>query len=447
MELEILETIPISPSPPPPPSLHSLPLSHLDTDRNLHFRFRTLRLYSSSNNSPKLDPFETISPEAISSALSLFFPLAGSLHCRSDSRIEIHCSCDDSVPLVRAESKVPLSHLSSCPPGSPLLDCLAPDLDQNQNNDPDSRRPLLAFQITKFSCGGFALGMCTHHTLCDGSGANQFLTRLAQLTRGKTNLVTQPVWDRAELLGPRTLPHVDVPLDEILTFDADVAKNGVYGGGACKVKEWFHVSESGVERLRDGICKEAGFGFTTFEALSAFIWRARIKASNENKEEIVKMVYSMNISKIIKPPLPAGYWGNICVPVYVTLTTKDLISQPLWKTATLIKESKKSVTDEYVRSYIDFQELHYEKGINAGKRVFAFTDWRRLGHSEVDFGFGGPVSVMPLSWKLMGSQDPCFFLPCSVLDGGTQDGGFRVLVCLDETDLGLFKEEMKIFAE
>jgi hypothetical protein len=29
------------------------------------------------------------------------------------------------------------------------------------------------------------------------------------------------------------------------------------------------------------------------------------------------MVYSMNISKLLTPPLPDGYWGNVCVPVYV----------------------------------------------------------------------------------------------------------------------------------
>jgi Transferase family len=117
------------------------------------------------------------------------------------------------------------------------------------------------------------------------------------------------------------------------------------------------------------------------------------------------MVYSMNISKILNPPLPSGYWGNVCVPVYVTLNTQKLTNQPLWKTAVLIRDGKRCVNDEYVRSYIDFQELHYMQGISAGARVSAFTDWRRLGHSEVDFGWGPPISVMPLSWRLLGSWE------------------------------------------
>ncbi|KAL5984051.1 hypothetical protein ACLOJK_018153 [Asimina triloba] len=46
------------------------------------------------------------------------------------------------------------------------------------------------------------------------------------------------------------------------------------------------------------------------------------------------------------------------------------------------------MTDEYVRSFIDFQEIHYAEGIAAGAHVSGFTDWRHLGHSGVDFGVG-----------------------------------------------------------
>ena len=41
------------------------------------------------------------------------------------------------------------------------------------------------------------------------------------------------------------------------------------------------------------------------------------------------MVYSMNISGLLDPPLPEGYWGNMCVLVYVSLTVVNLVAQPL----------------------------------------------------------------------------------------------------------------------
>lgn len=170
----------------------------------------------------------------------------------------------------------------------------------------------------------------------------------------------------------------------------------------------------------------------------------RAKASGMANEEIVKFAYSMNISKILKPALPNGYWGNICVPVYAKLTVKQLLQQSIWKTAEMIKKSKNSVTDEYVRSYIDFQELHYAKGITAGKFVSGFTDWRHLGHAEVDFGWGSPVSVLPLSWRILGSSEPTFFLPCGKEDGGKKEG-FKVLVCLQENAMKAFSSEMEMF--
>lgn len=145
MEVQILERISISPSPLPSVPL-TLPLSHLDTDRNLHVTFRTLRLYSKPTNSSNKDPFQVISPEVVSSALSLFLPLTGSLYCREpDSQLEIRLTPSDSIPFIRAVTRVRLSDLASCRPDSPFLNQLVPDLDQS--NKPDITKPLIALQV------------------------------------------------------------------------------------------------------------------------------------------------------------------------------------------------------------------------------------------------------------------------------------------------------------
>lgn len=137
------------------------------------------------------------------------------------------------------------------------------------------------------------------------------------------------------------------------------------------------------------------------------------------------------------PPLPAGYWGNGCVPLYVHLTAEEVAEQPIWKTADSIKKSKHLATAQYVSSYIDFQELHYKDGISGGTRVSGFTDWRHLGHSTVDFGWGGPVAVVPLSSRLLGSVEPCFFLP-----GKEGTAAIKVLVHVKEDVVLAFRREM-----
>lgn len=170
-----------------------------------------------------------------------------------------------------------------------------------------------------------------------------------------------------------------------------------------------------------------------------------MKASGAPRGEKVKFACSMNIRKVVKPALPPGYWGNGCVPVYVQMSAGDLVERPPWETAEMIKRSKRDVTDEYVRSFVDFQELHYAEGITAGEGVSGFTDWRHLGHSAVDFGWGGPVTVLPLSFRLLGSTEPCFFLPYAAV-GGVKRDGFKALVSLPSEAMPAFREEMQIFS-
>lgn len=145
------------------------------------------------------------------------------------------------------------------------------------------------------------------------------------------------------------------------------------------------------------------------------------------------------------PPLPSGYWGNGCVPLYIQTTASDLVEQPIWQTTLLIKKSKANATDEYVRSFIDFQSINSGIAISAGDHISGFTDWRHLGHSTLDFGWGGPITVLPLSRKLLGSSECCFFLPYSSATKGKKKNDFKVLVNLPESSVAGFRKLMENF--
>uniref|UniRef100_A0A0D9WM41 Uncharacterized protein n=1 Tax=Leersia perrieri TaxID=77586 RepID=A0A0D9WM41_9ORYZ len=443
-KLLVLEIVHLSP-PPLEASPMAFPLSGLDTDRNVFdVTFRTVRLFPP--HPPSIDPLAVL-PRAFSAALGLFLPLAGTLAAvdGDGGRGFVRSGADDdSVPLVLAAfDGMALADVDTDDPCSALLELLAPA--------DDGGSPVLALQATRFACGGVALGMRVAHALCDGAGATKFLSAAARFARGETTppvAVPPVVWERRERLGPRNPPRMAKPFDRILA----AARHGPYSDQTCDeqpqvVRACFHVSDARVETLREKLSGEVGVKLTTFEILAAFIWRARVKAKSTSPDEVVKMVYSMNISKLLSPPLPDGYWGNVCVPVYVTLAGGELITQPLSHTATMIKNRKREIDDEYVRSYIDLHELHRGDagggGVTAGRGVSAFTDWRRLGHSEVDFGWGPPDAVLPLSWRLLGSVEPCFFLPYGAGDGRRRRHGFKVFVAVTAEALPRFREEMQ----
>ncbi|KAL0369376.1 UNVERIFIED_CONTAM: Spermidine sinapoyl-CoA acyltransferase [Sesamum angustifolium] len=430
MQLIIQETAVLRPFKPPFDHDHLLSLSHIDTDRNLLVTLRYLRVYSNTLHQ-QADPFRVISA-ALSAALFHYYPFAGTLKRRlPDGRLELHCRVGDGVPVVSAVVNSPLSsvnYLDDVGVEEKFAEQLVPDPDP----DEDSIRPI-TLQVTRFSCGGFVLGAAVHHAICDGLGATLFFNAMAELARGSDQMTVDPIWERSTLLGPRNPPRVEFPIHEFLSLDKDFFP--YEGSGKRVIKDCFSVKEEWLDQLKGLLFKQSGLKFTTFEALGAFIWRARTRASKVPGDEKVTFAYSINIRKIVNPPLPAGYWGNGCVPMYVHLKAAEVAEQPIWRTADSIKKSKHNATNEYVSSFIDFQELHYEKGISGGRRVSGFTDWRHLGHSTVDFGWGGPMAVVPLSRHLLGSAEPCFFLP-------GKEQRIKVLVQLEEDVVSVFRQEM-----
>lgn len=269
--LRILDTVLLSPPAPTQP----LPLSGLDADRNvLDVAFRTLRFFPSPDPSSQLDPLAVL-PRAFEAALALFPALAGRLlreHSEGHVAVAVSDAGAAAVPLVLAQSDLSVRDVDTDSPNSPLLDRLAP------GEDGDLVGPALALQATRFACGGVALGMRVAHALCDGAGATAFLAAAARFARGLGPPDVAPVWGRWDLLGPRRPPRVVATvLDRVLKLDDHVARNGSYRMAQQEqiARVCFHVSDARVEALRAQLAGEAGLRFTTFEAVAAFIWRAR----------------------------------------------------------------------------------------------------------------------------------------------------------------------------
>ncbi|GAB4831374.1 hypothetical protein Ancab_005388 [Ancistrocladus abbreviatus] len=138
--------------------------------------------------------------------------------------------------------------------------------------------------------------------------ATQFFNVMAELARGTSQTSVEPVWDRVMWLGHRKPPRVEVPLEEVLLLD--------------KVSSPYQHSGAPTGKL-------------------CFQVKDEVKASRVPCDQKGKFAYSINIRELVNPPLPAGYWGNGCVPLYAQLIAKELVEQSIWRTAELIKKSKR----------------------------------------------------------------------------------------------------------
>ncbi|KAK1686079.1 hypothetical protein QYE76_046927 [Lolium multiflorum] len=108
--------------------------------------------------------------------------------------------------------------------------------------------------------------------LCDATGIAQFINAVAELARGLPAPTVAPTWFR-ELLEGASPPTPSFPLSE---FDVQQpVPLHVYGD---MVVRSFTFGPSEVAAIKKRLPPLLGDTATTFEALAAFLWRARSAA-------------------------------------------------------------------------------------------------------------------------------------------------------------------------
>ncbi|KAL0401183.1 UNVERIFIED_CONTAM: Omega-hydroxypalmitate O-feruloyl transferase [Sesamum latifolium] len=140
--------------------------------------------------------------------------------------------------------------------------------------------------------------------------------------------------------------------------------------------------------------KRTKFPCTSFEVLSAHVWRSWARALNLPSNQIIKLVFSVNIRKRIESSLPSGYYGNAFVLGCVQTCVRDLTVKGLGYTVELVRRAKERVGDEYVKEVVELVSSSPASVDSTG--VLIMTQWSRLGLESVDFGMGRPVQVGPV---------------------------------------------------
>ncbi|KAI5012402.1 hypothetical protein ZWY2020_024536 [Hordeum vulgare] len=364
---------------------------------------------------------------ALARVLVHYHPLAGRLGISPEMKLTVECT-GEGVPFVEAEAACDLAlvgDLSTPDPaalGQLVYSVPAPEHPRDAAHDGAGDQ----VQVWRVQP---RLGM--NHCMFDGLGAMEFVNSWAEMARGATELTVPPFLDRA-VLRARDPPVISFPHHEFEEI-ADVSEMAALYGGQELVYRSFCFDPDRLERVRglalaDGDLERC----TTFEALSGLVWRARTPARGRAPEQQTQLRFAGDGRRRVGPPLPQGSVGNGIVLTNALATAGDLLSAPVSRAVGKVQEAVRMVTDEYMRSAVDYFEATRARPSLAS--TLLITTWSRLAFNGADFGWGEPAMSGPVT---LPEKEVILFLA-----HGKERKSINVLLGLPASAMDAFQELM-----
>ncbi|KAF8038426.1 hypothetical protein BT93_B1079 [Corymbia citriodora subsp. variegata] len=266
--------------------------------------------------------------------------------------------------------------------------------------------------------------------MSDAAGLVQFMTAVGEMARGANAPSILPVWQR-ELLDARDPPRITCTHRE---YDQVADTRGAVIPLDDLDHRSFFFGPTQMSALRNGLPPHQRAS-TTFEILTACLWRCRTVALQPDPEEEVGVLCIVNGRTKFDPPLSAGYYGNACVSSAAVTSAGNLCRNPLEYALELVKKAKAEVTEEYVRSLADLMVIRGRPHIT---QVWSFvvSDTTKAGFRDVDFGWGKAVYGGPAEGAFLVS----FYILSTNWQGET---GIVVPVCLPAAAMQRFVQELE----
>ncbi|CAM0949785.1 unnamed protein product [Alopecurus aequalis] len=366
--------------------------------------------------------------DALARVLVHYHPLAGRLGISPEMKLTVECTAD-GAPFVEADAACDLADIGDLSTPDPAA------LGQLVYSVPGAKNilemPPMTAQVTRFKCGGFSLGLAMNHCMFDGLGAMEFVNSWAEMARGAAELTVPPFLDRT-LLRARDPPAISFPHREFEEI-ADVSGMAALYGGQELMYRSFCFDPDRLERVRDlALAGGELQRCTTFEALSGLVWRARTAALGLAPEQQTKLLFAVDGRRRFVPPLPKGYFGNGIVLTNALAAAGDLLAAPVSHAAGMVQEAVRMVTDEYMRSAVDYFEATRARPSLAS--TLLITTWSRLAFDCADFGWGEPAMSGPVT---LPEKEVILFLA-----HGKERKSINVLLGLPASAMDAFKELM-----
>ncbi|KAK6912523.1 hypothetical protein RJ641_022124 [Dillenia turbinata] len=322
----------------------------------------------------------------------------------SDGKLDLWCNNSGAI-LAEAVTQVKLSELGDLSQYNLFFENLVYKPAFNGNF---SDMPLVAAQVTRFGCGGYSVGIGTSHSLFDGPATHDFLSAWASCSsmtgNGRLDQRRIPVHERERLLfvGKKwsknsrvstgrvsAIDHLYRLIQQAATDWSDMAQQQSTDQENFVLRT-FHVSGASMERLKRLVLGER---CQNYSHCSSF--EARTKALGVKKERMVCLQFAVDIRSKLVPPLPRGFSGNAYVLASVSSVAGELEGESHEAIIEKIKEAKNSITNEYVRGYIEALDAP-QPTLPPLKELTLVSDLTRMPFHQIDFIHGEAACVSPL---------------------------------------------------
>ncbi|CAL9166400.1 unnamed protein product [Musa hybrid cultivar] len=344
-------------SPRNPTPMKTIYLS--DIDQTAAFPVETIFFYEMPPDDTAAvtsDVVERVKSSVSDVLLIPYYFMAGRLNFNLESkRLELLCNNAGAL-FVGATSRRRLEELGSLSAPNPSFQHLILRTDGFNGLH---ETPIFTVQVTVFRCGGFSIGIMTNHSVLDGKSAAEMFEKLAAICRGdgpktlelhvdrsciRARYPPQRRFHHTEYTKRRddtcfTSPEQPSPSTALL----QVSKNHDY-----RVLSLAPDMIDGLKRKAMTEC------YSSFEAVVAHLWRARTKAVFDDPLEISSVLFAVDVRSKMSPPLPRGFTGNAVITASASSGAAELGERPLCFAVKRVREAIGRVTDEYVRSTVDW---------------------------------------------------------------------------------------------
>uniref|UniRef100_A0ABF7PQ72 BAHD acyltransferase Ep07g04462 n=1 Tax=Echinacea TaxID=7674 RepID=A0ABF7PQ72_9ECHN len=364
----------IVPAEPTPRELK--PLSDIDDQEILRCHQKAIQFFRADPKMRHKNPASVIR-EALAKLLVFYYPFAGRIKESPVGKLMVDCT-GEGVLFIEAEADVTLSQFGD--PLQPPFPCIDELLYDVPGSSAILDAPIILYQVTRLSCGGFILAVRYNHAMTDAAGLLQFMSALGEIAGGATSPSIMPVWKR-ELLCSSDRPPIPITHDQIAA-----AKNET-------TQKSFFLTTTEISAFRRYVPTHLQ-SCTTFELLTACIWRCHTIALQPDPEEEMNMIWPVNVRNKFKfdPPLPAGYYGNLLAFSVAMSSARDLCSKPLGYALELVMKANHDVTKKKIGSVSDL--LKPIKG-PLPVRHDIVSDLIHGGHYSMEFGWGKATYTGP----------------------------------------------------